>query len=52
LHQAVIELDVAKTQVLINEITKQDASLGNMLSIYAKKFDFDYLCRVLENCAG
>ena len=48
LRQAVIELDTARTQALIGQVTEQDASLGRALNTLAKQFDYEGLLKLLE----
>jgi CheY-like chemotaxis protein len=48
LRQAVIELDTARTQALIGQVTERDASLGRALNTLATQFDFESLLKLLE----
>ncbi len=48
LRQAVIELDTARTQALIGQVTERDASLGRALNTLATQFDFEGLLKLLE----
>ena len=48
LRQAVIELDTARTQALIGQVTELDASLGRALNTLAMQFDFEGLLKLLE----
>jgi CheY-like chemotaxis protein len=48
LRQAVIELDTARTQALIEEVTKRDAALGRILNTLARQLDYKCLLRLLE----
>jgi CheY-like chemotaxis protein len=48
LRQAVIELDTARTQSLIEQITAQDAALGRALDTLAKQLDYKRLLKLLE----
>ena len=49
LHQAVVELDTARTLELIEEIAVYDASTGAALAALAKRLDYDRLLRLLES---
>lgn len=49
LHQAVVELDMARTLSLSRQITTQDATLGSALETMAARLDFSCLLRLLEN---
>jgi CheY-like chemotaxis protein len=48
LHQAVVELDTARTLTLIEQITEQDASIGSIFRKLARKLDYDSLLKLLE----
>jgi len=48
LRQAVIELDTARTQALIAQVTQRDASLGRALNTLATQLDYNRLFKVLE----
>jgi PAS domain S-box-containing protein len=48
LRQAVIELDTARTQALIGQVTERDASLGRALNTLATQFDYESLSKLLE----
>jgi hypothetical protein len=48
LRQAVIELDTARTQALIEQVTERDASLGRALNTLAAQLDYKRLLRLLE----
>ena len=48
LRQAVIELDMARTQALIGQVTERDASLGRALNTLATQFDYEGLLKWLE----
>jgi PAS domain S-box-containing protein len=48
LRQAVIELDTARTQALIGQVTERDASLGRALNTLATQFDYESLLKLLE----
>ena len=48
LRQAVIELDTARTQALIGQVTERDASLGRALNTLATRFDYESLLKLLE----
>jgi PAS domain S-box-containing protein len=47
LRQAVIELDTARTQALIKQVTERDASLGQALNDLAKQLDYKRLLELL-----
>ncbi len=49
LHQAVVELDTARTLELIEQVKQQDASIASVLNALAKKLDYRRLLRLLEN---
>jgi len=48
LRQAVIELNTARTQALIGQVTERDALLGRALNTLATQFDYDGLWKLLE----
>ncbi len=48
LHQAVIELDMERTQLLIDKISEQDEAIGSVFSKLAKRLDYDSLLKLLE----
>jgi DNA-binding response OmpR family regulator len=48
LRQAVIELDTARTQALIEQVTERDASLGRALNTVANQLDYQRLLKLLE----
>ena len=48
LRQAVIELDTARTQALIEQVTERDASLGRALNTLATQLDYKRLLKLLE----
>jgi PAS domain S-box-containing protein len=48
LRQAVIELDTARTGVLIEQVTERDASLGRALNALATQFDYEGLLKLLD----
>ena len=48
LRQAVIELDTARTQALIAQVTERDASLGAALNTLATQLDYNRLLKVLD----
>ena len=48
LRQAVIELDTARTQTLIAQVTECDAALGRTLSTLARQLDYKRLLKLLE----
>ena len=48
LRQTVIELDTARTQVLIGQVAERDASLGRALTALASQFDYPRLLKLLE----
>lgn len=48
LRQAVIELDTARTQILIEQVTGRDASIGRALSTLATRLDYPRLLKLLE----
>ena len=48
LRQAAIELDTARTQILIGQVTERDASLGRALNTLAMQFDYEGLLKLLE----
>ena len=48
LRQAVIELDTARTQALIEQVTERDASLGRALNTLATQLDYEGLLKLLE----
>lgn len=48
LRQAVIELDTARTQALIGQVTEQDAALGRTFGTLAKQLDYKRLLNLLE----
>jgi len=47
LRQAVVELDTARTQALIEQVTERDASLGQALNDLAKQLDYKRLLKLL-----
>ena len=51
LRQAVIELDTARTQALIEQVTERDASLGRALNTLATQLDYKRLLKLLERGA-
>jgi len=48
LRQAVIELDTARTQALIEQVTERDAALGRALHTLAARLDYPSLLNWLE----
>ena len=48
LRQAVVELDTARTQALIQQVTERDASLGRALSTLATQLGYKRLLKLLE----
>ncbi len=48
LRQAVVELDTARTQALIAQVTERDASLGRALKTVATRLDYNRLLKMLE----
>jgi CheY-like chemotaxis protein len=48
LRQAVVELDTARTQALIEQVTERDASLGRALKTLATQLDYKRLLKLLE----
>jgi hypothetical protein len=48
LRQAVIELNTARTQAIIGQVTERDASLGRALNTLATQFDYEGLLKLLE----
>jgi DNA-binding response OmpR family regulator len=48
LRQAVIELDTARTQALIEQVSGRDASLGRALNTLATQLDYKRLLKLLE----
>jgi len=48
LRQAVIELDTARTQALIEQVAERDASLGRSLNTLATQLDYKRLLKLLE----
>ena len=48
LRQAVIELDTARTQALIERVTHCDASLGQALNTLARQLDYKRLLKLLD----
>jgi CheY-like chemotaxis protein len=48
LRQAVIELDTARTQALIEQVTGRDAALGRTLNTLARQLDYKRLLKLLE----
>jgi DNA-binding NarL/FixJ family response regulator len=48
LRQAVIELDTARTHVLIEKVTERDASLGRALNTLATQLGYRRLLKLLE----
>jgi CheY-like chemotaxis protein len=48
LRQAVIELDTARTQALIEQVTGRDAALGQTLNALASQLDYKRLLKLLE----
>jgi PAS domain S-box-containing protein len=48
LRQAVIELDTARTQILIEQVAERDASLGRALKTLATRLDYKRLLKLLE----
>jgi signal transduction histidine kinase/CheY-like chemotaxis protein len=48
LRQAVIELDTARTQALIEQVTERDAALGRTLNTWARQLDYKRLLKLLE----
>ncbi len=49
LRQAVVELDTARTQALIGQVTERDASLGRALNTLATQLDYKRLLKFLES---
>lgn len=49
LHQAVVELDTARTQVLIQQVGGRDAPLGRALDTLAARLDYPRLLKLLES---
>jgi CheY-like chemotaxis protein len=48
LRQAVIELDTARTQALIEQVSARDAALGRALNTLAAQLDYQRLMKLLE----
>jgi PAS domain S-box-containing protein len=48
LRQAVIELDMMRTQALIEQVSERDASLGRALDMLATRLDYKRLLKLLE----
>ncbi len=48
LRQAVIELDTARTQILIKQVSERDASLGRAMNTLATRLDYKRLLKLLE----
>ncbi len=48
LRQAVVELDTARTQILIAQAAERDASLGRALHTLATRLDYPRLLKLLE----
>jgi len=48
LRQAVVELDTARTQTLIGQVTERDAALGRALNTLAAQLDYKRLLKLLE----
>jgi len=48
LRQAAIELDTARTQALIGQVTEREALLGQALNTLAKQFDYEGILKLLE----
>ena len=48
LRQAVVELDTARTQTLIEQVAQHDAVLGKALADLAKQLDYKRLLKLLE----
>ena len=48
LRQAVIELDTARTQALIEQVAERDAALGRTLNTLAGQLDYKRLLKLLE----
>jgi CheY-like chemotaxis protein len=48
LRQAIIELDTARTQALIEQVAERDASLGRALKTLATQLDYKRLLKLLE----
>jgi len=48
LRQAVVELDTARTQTLIEQVTERDAALGRALKTLAAQLDYKRLLKLLE----
>jgi PAS domain S-box-containing protein len=48
LRQAVIELDTARTQALIQQVSERDAALGRTLHTLATRLDYKRLLKLLE----
>jgi PAS domain S-box-containing protein len=48
LRQAVIELDTARTQALIEQVTERDAALGRTMNTLAGQLDYKRLLKLLE----
>jgi PAS domain S-box-containing protein len=48
LHQAAIELDIDRTQELIEQIIEHNALIGNGLKKLTDKLDYEYLQKILD----
>jgi CheY-like chemotaxis protein len=48
LRQAVIELDTARTHVLIEQVAERDASLGRALNVLATQLGYKHLLKLLK----
>jgi hypothetical protein len=48
LRQAVVELDTARTQALIQQVTERDASLGRALNTLTTQLDYRRLLKLLK----
>jgi CheY-like chemotaxis protein len=48
LRQAVVELNTARTQALIEQVAERDASLGRSLKSLASQLDYEGLLKLLE----
>ncbi len=48
LHQAAIELDIDRTQSIIEQIIEHNASIGKVLKKLADRLDYDSLQNLLD----
>jgi CheY-like chemotaxis protein len=48
LHQSVVELDTARTRVLLEQVAGRDAALGRALDTLATRLDYQGLLKLLE----